>query len=443
MPGADIRRFSKDKQGQATSFVSGVIAASLVALADAILAPTLLLVVFVARLTDSYIIVGLIPAIASSLFFLPTFLVGSSLRGRRKLPWLLGASLVRVAAIALLAYIAAEANRLTNNQILQSFFICYATYILATGLAAALSTDIAARAVARDHRGRFFSSRTLVAGLVALLAAFLVVAQFEDEGSAFPEAYRVLFVVAAVALAIAAFFETRLAEPSRLIRRPAAHRGSFPLGASRYRRFLTFRVTLSAVAIADPFYIIFALRELRTELVVVGWYLLAMLLARVVMQPVWVAYTRGHGARNTLQAAALLRLLMPLIALLMPYVRDAGFYQDRVSDPRVLATAYGAIFVLAGTALAAQAVANWTYLVEIAPAGRRATFTRPTNVVLAVVGLMPLAGGWLIERYDFNTLFLVTTGIALLTLTLSGALSESLAQSRPIANAWRLRRARG
>lgn len=443
MPGADIRRFSKDRRGQATSFVSGLIAASLGAFADAILAPTLLLVVFVAQLTDSYVVVGLVPAVAASLFFLPAFVVSSNLRGRRKLPWLLGASLVRIASIALLAYIASQAERLTNAQILQSFFICYATYTLASGFATSLASDIAARAVAREYRGRFFASRNLITGVVAIIAAFVVIRQFSDDGWVFPDNYRALFVAATVALAIAAFFETRLAEPSRLVGRPTAHRGGFPLLASRYRRFLIFRVALSAIAIADPFFVIFALRELQVDRVVVGWYLLAMLLARVVTQPLWVAYTRRHGARNTLQAAALLRLLMPLIALLLPYIRDAEFYTDRISDTRVLATTFGAIFILAGTALAAQAVANWTYLVEIAPAGRRATFMRPTNVVLAIVGLMPLAGGWLIERYDFSTLFLVTTGIALLTLTISGAMSESLSQSRPIANAWRVRRARG
>lgn len=443
MPGADIRRFSTDRRGQAASFISGLVAASFGAFADAILAPTLLLVVFVARLTDSYIVVGLVPATAASLFFLPAFLVSSTLRGRRKLPWLLGASLVRIAAIALLAYVASQADRLSNGQILQSFFICFATYTLASGFATTLATDVAARAVAREYRGRFFSTRNLVTGIVAIVAALLVVAQFGEEGPAYPDNYRALFVAATVALAIAAFFETRLAEPSRLVGRAPVHRGGFPLLASRYRRFLTFRVALSAVAIADPFYIIFALRELGVGLVVVGWYLLAMLVARVVMQPLWVAYTRAHGARNTLQAAALLRLVMPLIALLIPYIGDAEFYQSRVSDTRVLPVAFGAIFVLAGMALAAQAVANWTYLVEIAPAGRRATFTRPTNVVLAAVGLVPVLGGWIVQRYDFNTLFLVTTGIALLTLTLSGALSASVVQPRPIANAWRVRRARG
>lgn len=443
MAGADIRRFSSDHRGQTTSFMSGLVATSLAALADALLAPTLLLAVFVSQLTDSYVVVGLVPALGASLFFLPAILVASSLRGRRKLPWLLGASLVRVAAIALLAYIVSQAERLTDTQILQSFFICYATYTLASGFAMTLSTDIVARAVARNHRGGFFSLRNLISGAVALLAGFLVIGQLGDDGSAFPDNYGALFIAAAVTLAVAVFFETRLAEPSRLVGRPPLIRAGFPLADIRYRRFLIFRIALSAVALADPFYIVYALRVLGIEPVAVGWYLLAMLAVRVVMQPLWVAYTRTHGARNTLQAAALLRLLMPLVALLVPFLIDTGLYRDRVSDSRVLATAYGAIFVLAGMALAAQAVANWTYLVEIAPAGQRATYVRPTNVILAIVGIVPVAGGWLIERYDFDTLFLTTTGIALLTLTLSGALTASLAQPRPVANAWRVRRARG
>jgi MFS family permease len=441
--GADIRRFSSDQRGQTRSFISGVVSASLAALADALLVPMLLLSVFVAELTDSYILVGLVPAIAVSLYFLPTAIVANSLRGRRKLPWLLGASLVRAAALALLAYIVSQADRLTDRQILQSFFICFATYTLASGFATTLSTDIAARAVARNHRGGFFSQRNLISGAVATIAALVVIGQFSAEGPAFPMNYGVLFITATVALVMGLFFETRLTEPSRPVRRPPLVRTGFPIAAARYRRFLIYRAALSSVAIADPFYIVFALRSLGIEPIAIGWYLLTMLAARVVTQPLWVAYTRTHGARNTLQAAALPRLLMPLIALLMPFLIDTGLYRDRLADTRFLPISYGVIFLLAGVALAAQAVGNWTYLVEIAPSGRRGTYVRPTNVVLAIVGIVPLAGGWLIERYDFEALFIATTGIALVTLTLSGGLSESVGRVRPVANAWRVRRARG
>ncbi len=442
MAGADIRRFSADQGGAMRSFAVGTVAGGMAALANALLAPTLLLAVFVAQLSNSYVLVGMVAAIGAAGFAVGSLIAGWAVRGRRKLPWLIGASLVRVAAIALLAFVVADADQLGDDQILQAFFICYATYVVAAGFGAALATDVAARAVAHGQAGRFFAVRGVVAGIVSLLAARLVWARFEG-GFNFPDNYTALFTVAAVALGITVFFDARLAEPGRLAgARPAGGGGGVGLGDRAFRSFVPFGVLLGAAAVADPFYILYGFRELGLPPVVVGGYLATLLASRLLTRPLWAALARRSGTRVTFQAAALLRIVMPLVALSLPYLTETELWRERATDPRATIWAFGLVFALAGAAGAAQSVASWTFLTAIAPAGRRALFVAPANVILGIVALVPIAGGWAIERWGFEELLLGTATLALAAVVASGALAETAAVGRPMANAWALRRAR-
>ncbi|MEJ7763784.1 MAG: hypothetical protein WKF80_13415 [Thermomicrobiales bacterium] len=439
--GADIRRFSADQGGAVRSFAVGTVAAGLAALANALLAPTLLLAVFVAQLTNSYVLVGVAAAIGAAGFSVGSLVARWAVRGRRKLPWLVGASLVRVAAIALLAFVVADADRLDDDQILQAFFICYTAYVVAAGFGASLATDVATRAVAHGQASRFFMVRGAVAGVVSLIAAWLVWVRFEG-GFNFPDNYVALFTVAAVALGVAVFFEARLAEPRRLAGARPATGGAVGLGDRAFRSFVPFGVLLGAAALADPFYILFGFRELGLPPVVVGGYLATLLVSGLVTRPLWTALTRRSGARGAFQAAALLRIAMPLVALSLPYLTETELWRDRATDPRATTWAFGMVFALAGAAGAAQSVATWTFLTAIAPAGRRALFVAPANVILAIVALAPIAGGWAIERWGFEELLLGTASLALAAVVASGALAETVAAGRPMPTAWALRQAR-
>ena len=439
--GADIRRFSADQGGAVRSFAVGTIAGGLVALANALLAPTLVLAVFIAQLTNSYVLVGVAAAIGAAGFTLGSLVAGRVMRGRRTLPWLLGASLVRVAAIGLLAFVVADVGDLSDDQLLQTFYICYATYVVAAGFSAELATDVGSRAVAHGQAGRFLATRSIVGGLVSLVSAWLVWSRFEG-GFGFPDNYVALFTVAAVALGITVFFEARLAEPGRLARPRAARGGTIGLGDRAFRSYVPFGVLLGAAAVADPFYILFGFRELGLPPVVVGGYLATLLLCGLVTRPLWAALARRSGTRGTFQAAALLRIAMPLVALSLPYLTETELWQERVTDPRAPIWAFGVVFALAGAAGAAQSVATWTYLTAIAPAGRRGLFIAPANVILAIVGLAPIAGGWAIERWGFEELLLGTASLALAAVVASGALAEPTAVGRRMPNAWALRRAR-
>jgi hypothetical protein len=450
MAGADIARFSDDRRGQSANLALGVASGAFAGLADALLFPILLPVALVAALTDSYLALAAVPAIAGALWVVPQVVAAPVIRGRsRKLPWATGAALVRAATVALFAYVGYRADRLTDAQLLRAFFICYAAYVVAAGLAAALSDELVRRSLPIGRGDGPFRLRA-VAGAVLGAAAGLTAARvLDDGGPTFPENFALLFVLAAVALGAAALLQALIREPVRLASpvggtaiRPSVEAWLQALADPAFRRFLWVRLGLSAAAIADPFYVVYAARELGIELAAIGGYLAALVAARVLATPVWSALLRRRGSRTVLQVAGLVRLLVPLVAVLLPYLAETEMYRDRVTDERVTSALFGLTFVAYGAALAGLAAGGFSYLLSVAAPERRGDAFAVTNLALAAMALVPFAGAFLVERWGFETLFLVATLTTLAGIFSTGALPDSHVRVRTAAAAWRLRRAR-
>jgi len=444
--GAETRRFSSDRRGLALNVFLGIAGGTLGSLAETLILPTLVLAYFAGQLTDSYAVVGLVPAIGIGLWSLArlpaTILTAPQ---RRKLPWAIAAALIRAAATALLAAICFRAGDDPGPELLRSFFICYVAYSLASGFASVPIAAVLAKAIPHEARPLFFRQRTLWGGAAGIIAG-LVVAQLLGDGRlAFPENFALLFLAATVCQLATAFFVATLREPVRI----AEARGGPPLAAvralpeavanPRFRRFLFFRVILSAAALIDPFLIIFAASRLGVPPSAVGGYVVAFIAGRLLTAPLWAALARRHGEKATLQAATLLRLLPPLLALALPYVEASAFYRDRVGDRAPLAAIFGVAVFALGASMAGQAGGNFGYLAEAVPARLRAAYAGITNGVLAAVAFVPVVGGLILERRDYETLFLVGGAVALAAVFASGALADTFVRTSRAAGSLRLR----
>lgn len=443
--GADIRRFSADRRSTGAAMLRSATSSALIALADTVIFPTLVVVAFAAQLTDDLVTIGLAPAIGAGLWFLPQILARSLTRlSNRQVPWITGAAILRAVPVILLAIIGYR-DDLSNAQRLRSFLICYAAYTLASGFAAVPASVIMRRAIPSDQRSWFLRVRNLWAVAGAAAGAILVFRVLGPEGPAFPKNFTFLFVVAACALSAAVFFQAR--ERERAVRTADYHpnRGSTALEALRalldtnVRRFLVFRVLASLSALADPFVILYAFRELGAPVWSVGPYLATLVFARVCFTPLWSLVAARSGHRAVLQGAALARLLAPLVTLLLPFLADSRVYRDRFNDLTPLWYAFGVVFVLQGAALAGQASSTFAYLLDIAPSDQRAAYAWITNAILMVVAFGPVAGGYIIERYGFERLFIGAALVSLAAIFASGMVTETHTRTRAVAQTWRLR----
>jgi hypothetical protein len=408
---------------------------------EVLLLPSVVLAFFVAELTPSYTTIGLVPAIAAgfwTLARLPGFLITGA--RRRKQPWVFAAALVRVSAIAILAVIASRTSPADLAQsarpLLGTFFLCLVVYTLAAGFGSVPNLALLRATIPGESWDNLVRWRSLWTGALAILGGLVVARLLGTESATFPGSYGRLFLVATVGLIAVAVFTAALREPAAAVPAPAAPPLSprtlrQPLFDWRFRRFLLYRVLLSASAAIDPFLFLYAVTRLGAPMSAIGSYVLAGVLGWVVSAPFWQLLERRTGARAVLQGAAVIRLVAPALALALPSLAATAQVRERFAEGSPLTIAYGAAFFAIGAALAAQSRGNYDHLAGLAPRQHFPTYVALTNLVLAIVAFAPVVGGIIIQRSGYEALFGVAISIGLAAVFAAGALARtpSLASS--------------
>ena len=444
MPGAELRHDSSDRRGRTLNSILGVGLESVNAAAEVLLLPSLILAFFVAELTPSYATIGLVPAIATGFWTLgrlPAYLLAGS--RRRQQPWAFAAALVRAAAVAILAVVTSRTDPAELSQaarpLILTFFLCLIVFSLAGGFASLPGAALLRSSIPSESWGAFGRQRAAWSAVLCVLGAFVGARLLETNPLAFPSSYGRLFLLATVCLIAVAVFTAAMREPwtpppvqSGMSLSPRSLRQ--PLYDSRYRRFLLFRILLSATAAIDPFLVLYAVTRLGAPITAIGAFALTGVLGWVLSAPLWFWIERRSGARSVLQGATVVRLIAPAVALVMPPLAATEMIRERLPDATFLTTIYGAIFFAIGASLAAQARANYDYLAAISPRPVLPLYVGMTNSVLAVIAFAPVLAGIVIQRYGYEVLFGTAAAFGLAAVFAGGRLADtpSLTRNREI-----------
>ncbi len=435
MPGAELRHAASDRRGMTLNSILGVAAESTNAAAEVLLLPGLILAFFAAELTPSYATIGLVPAITASFWTLarlPALLLTGS--RRRQQPWAFASALVRAGAIAILAVVASRTDPAGLGQsarpLMATFFLCIVVYSLAGGFGSIPGAALLRASVPGDHWGDFARRRAIWSAILCVLAAFVAARLLGANALQFPGSYGRLFLVATVCLIAVAVFTAAMREPALAVQAlsapamaPRTLRQS--LADFRFRRFVAFRVLLSATAAIDPFLFLYAVTRLGAPMTAIGGYVLAGVLGWVLTAPAWFWIERRSSARALLQGAAVVRLVAPAIALAVPPLAATELVRERYPDGSPLTMVYGVAFFAIGAALAAQSRGIYDYLAAIAPRPLHATYTGLTNTVLAIVAFSPVIGGVLIQRFGYETFFACMIAVGLAAVFAASALTTT------------------
>jgi MFS family permease len=430
-PGADVQWTSSARRLYHRNFAFGVSNGSFGLLAETLIHPSIVLALFVSQITDSNLLVGLVPAMAAGLWFLPQLAGAAITQGRdRQLPFVFYGTLTRTLVIGLLGVIGFLVGSDQPSGLLLWFFVLYAIYNLAGGFSNVPMLELSARLVPANRRGLFFSQRSFWGGILGFMAGFLVQAIL-GQTDTFPTNYALLFFAAFLALGLSTYFTAMMQETDHV---PSGHRQTFIahlyeapqlFNNSAFRRFLGFRVTLSMSAIADPFYVVYVQQQLGAPPEIIGLYIVGMTLARFGSNLVWGKLVEFKGNRFVLQVAALMRLAIPLIALLLPPLFNWDTFAERIpGGDDAIFYMFGMVFVLYGAALSAQALANLTYVMDVAEPEQRPAYFGLTNTILGFVAFIPILGGLMVDAYSFEFVFIVTFMIAFAAVVASGLLHE-------------------
>jgi MFS family permease len=380
---------------------------------------------FVATLTGSAILLGLMPTIFQIGVGLPQLAAARFLAHRqRKLPYIIWASFFRNLPLFLLVGITWISQNPTV--LLVTFFVCYGLFAIGIGAESVAWLDVFAKICPQDLRGKVFAVGRTIGNLVSIGGGFLVARILASEGN-FPRNYGLLFLATALLMSAAMVVFGSIKEPvepptpvppSAISQTPPDDRAVLVQGRRVWRDDAPFRrLTLARIAyvahlVATPFYLRFARDRLGIDDAAVGLFVSAMMVGQIVGNLAWGWLSARIGNRRVVQASLLIAIALPLYVLLTPFLPQGAFLL---------------VYVAIGAILAGEMIGWMNMLLDVSPTARRPLYISLHSTLLLPANLLPLFGGVVLTVVPYGLFF------PLIALALLGSLWLVSQTGRPRA----------
>jgi MFS family permease len=353
-----------------------------------------ILPLFVRKLTDSTLAVGLVAVIASGAWFLPQMFAAHWIeRLPRMLPVVIRAGffLERV-PIWLLVPVALLAGTWPAAA-LALFFTVYLWRGLGGGLVAPAWQDLVARCFPVNRRGRFLGTASFLGAGAAVAGAAL--SAWLLERLAFPHNFAAIFALAAMAVTVSWFFLSQTREPAQPpARRPVERErllARLPRVLRRdvnFRRFLSARWLVALGGMGSGFLTVAAVDSWQVSDATVGLFTTALWLGEMVGYLCFGLLTDRFGNKLSLELGTVALVAAFVLAWLAP--GPGWFY---------------AVFALLGIHLSALLSSGILVTLEFSSAEQRPTYVGIANSTVGLVNMAaPLVGTWLAAS-GYGTLF--------------------------------------
>jgi MFS family permease len=385
------------------NFWVNVVDLAFFALAGSFIFGSTVLSLYTAYLTDSKVLVGLIPAIQNVGYYLPQLFWAQRIEQLpRKKPLLL-----RVSVIERVPYLFVTLGILlwAGAPWQFSYVVLALSLGLATfsgGLVGPAWQNMLAKVIPVQRRGRMFGLGQALGGLLGLAGA--AVSRYLLAEYAFPISFGLCFLLSFIAQVIS---WTSLS----LNREPPLASGRQALSARNYvrrlpgilrrnhnfARYLAARGLIILGTMANTFYVLYARHEFAVTDAFAAELTMVALLSQTLSNPLlgWVADRKGW--KFLTEICTLLALGAVLVVLGAPSVR--WLY---------------AVFGLMNIAISGMGLAAMGMPMEFAGEEDLPTLVALANSMLAVpVLLAPVLGGWLVDVAGYSMLFWVAVGLLL------------------------------
>ena len=279
---------------------------------------------FVASMTDSATLIGLVPAIHASGWLLPQlFTAGYTSRLRRYKRTVLLATIHERLPFLGLALVALLLPSIGLQAALILTFMCLTWQGLGGGFTANSWTSLISKIIPSESRGTFFGVQGAVANL--FISAAAIGAGYLLDAYDYPSNFIVCFVIASLFLTFSWFFLALTREPADYDKVMEENPSPFWQGALRILRrdknfnwFLTARLLSQFATMGSAFYIVYALRRFQMDEVTAGYLTATLTIAQTVANAGmgWLGDRVGH--RMMLIVGATCAILSSLLAWRAP-----------------------------------------------------------------------------------------------------------------------------
>jgi len=404
----DIPDDACDEQPQA--FLRQLLAQTFTKIGDALTSSRLVLAWMLASIGSPAILISLLVPLRESLSLLPQLFIAQWIREHalRKWFWVAG-SLAQ--AMALLAMIPALVW-LPGETASLLIVILLALFSLARGVCSVAAKDVLGKTISKSRRGRLTGLAASIAGFVTLGVAALLWFAPERAGDAGPDIalFALLLAVAAGLWLAAAAVYAGIPEV------PGATEGggnaivdalkslTLLFRDQEFLRFVLARMLLVATAFAIPYLVVLIQRTGEGDIGGLAGLLLAEGAAGLLSGAFWGRWS-DRASHHVMAAAAALSAAVMAAALASYFLAPQLLSQLLVP---------GLLVFAAAVAHQGARVGRKTYLVDLATADTRSSYTAVSNTVLGIFLLSGSGLGVVDAMYGTQTVLILLLAVSLL-----------------------------
>jgi MFS family permease len=352
------------------------------------LSPYTILPFYLKHLTDSNILIGLIPTVFILGFTAPQLPIAKYLQNNKQRKNILVISSVEQRLCILgLIFLTVYQKRLPDQLTIIFFFTFYLLYNLGRGCYSPTYIDFIGRVVSRN-RGRMLGIGNFFGGILTLVGTGLLTGLLIT--LPYPQAITAIFALSffgsLVSLAAILSWKDILPPENRISAEEQGVSSSLKkelIPPGNFKHYLGWRSIIAGLEMMLPFYAIHGLAKFHLADSYLGIFTAIMTISDTVMNPIWGWLGDKGGYLRIVIAASILGCLGAMIA--------AG------SNNLFL---YSMVFVLNGMMLSGQMLGNFNIIFEFATKVKIPAYSAMSQVVLAPLsGLAPVIGGFFIGRF--------------------------------------------
>ena len=380
------------------------------------------LALYSSYLTDSAVLIGLIPAMQSAMFFFPQLLLARKAQTlARAKPFVVRLSLFErlpYGVIALSIFLWPDAPRGL------AYAILALSLMMATGSGGLLNPAwkaMIAKVVPLRRRGLLFGMSNALGGLMGMGGAAISRQVFLRYD--YPYSFAIIFMFCCIAQLISWGLMSLNREPTLQPRAPALSNHEYwrrlPQLLRQDRNFWRFLVGRNLMLLGTmgmTFYIVYARFAFNISDAYAANLTMAALLGQTVSTPLLGVFADRQGNKLLAELGSL--FLVIALGLVLVVRHEFWLYL---------------VFMLANMSMAAGMISGINITMEFGPPEEMPTYSALASTVNAVPILMaPLVGGWLVDLFGYQLMFVVAVAF-----TLVGILYMHLLVHDPRADAER------
>ena len=372
-------------------------------LGDSFAAAYTIMPVFVSTLTDSPVIIGLVPSLEAIGWFLPQLFLARYLEGKnQRLPIVRKLGIFDRLPFLLLAIGAFLIPGLNPLSALILILSIYAIKVFSSGLVALPWQELIATVIPVSHRGRYWGSSLILGKLMGLAGAFLTGILLSRV--AYPNSYGYMFLIGFVSVSISFLFLSLNREPD-IQRQPSEPDQSLwktiKIILKRDRNFGVYLVN-RAVAFMSmmglAFLTVYGIEKFNLPIAQSATFTAVMLVSEIIGYGIWGSLGDNAGYKRVIEICNLITILA---------LGSVIFIESLVG-----------LFIVFGFlsfAHSGEYISDQNFAMEFGSEKNRPTYIGMSKTLTGPFFLLgPIIGGTLIQIGGYRSMFLVALILAVI-----------------------------